>query len=123
MDAVAGFFFGFLPGRSHRVVAVEFSRHHFDQITRLTVGEDREAELTGEDDGALGAVVEQHPGAVAAIIGFAHLALPFAVAAFEFDGGFLHQAPVVRQHLFAEHPYFFVHVVSPLGTGTKIMRC
>ena len=59
------------------------------------------------------AVVEQDAGAIAAIVGFADLALPFAVAALQLDGGLLHHAPAVGEQLFADDSDLLVHVRNP----------
>src|SRR5690606_15866603 len=98
---------------------------HFDQPRILVAVEPGgEAELAGEDDGALLAVVEQHGGAVAAIVGFADLALPAAVAALQLEGGFLHLAPVVAEQLARDQPHLFAHSPQPrMEPVTKTTRC
>ena len=97
-DAVAGFLFDLGADALFRAGVVEQAGGRFDQETVVAVDEGGQAELARQHHAAARAVVQQDGGAVAAIVHFARLRLPAAVAPALFEAEFLQQVPVIGQH-------------------------
>jgi hypothetical protein len=87
------------PDTFLRPVGIQQAGAGFDQQPRsIAVDERRQAELAGQQDGLAREVVQQHRGAIAAVIGFATLRLPGPVRPPDPVGHLAQGVPVVREH-------------------------
>ena len=110
-DRVAGLLLGLAADGGLGVVLVEQAGRGLDEhAVGVLVHVRREAELPGEQHGALLPVVEQDGRAVAAVVGLALLGAPLAVGVLEVERRRTGHVPVRREHAHVAHPHARVAV-------------